>query len=93
MQSSISFVFTCLNDMTPHSFLHIYFVNYIFNFWLCLVFVAGAGFSLVAVSGGFLLPCASFSLLWVLSVQSMGSRACGLQQLQHVGSVFEVPRL
>ena len=35
-------------------------------FWLCLVFVAARGLSLVTVSGGTLLPCVGFSLRWLL---------------------------
>ena len=33
-----------------------------------------------------------FFLRWLLSLQSLGSRAHRLQQLQHVGSVVVAPR-
>ena len=71
-------------------------------FWLCWVFVAAHGLSLVVASGGYsLLPCAGFSLQWLLLLRSTGSRhvgfsSCGTQAqylwctglvaLQHVGS-------
>ena len=46
-------------------------------FWLCWVFAAARGLSLVAVSGGYsLLLCAGFSLLWLL-LRSTGSRHTG----------------
>ena len=51
-----------------------------FVFWLHWVFIALYGLSLVAESGGYsLLWCMGFSLQWLLSLQSMGSRAHGLQ--------------
>ena len=66
--SSICFLFFFLN------FLYIYF-------WLCGVFIAVRGLSLVAASGGYsLLRCASFSLRWLLLVQSMGSRHVGFSR-------------
>ena len=44
-------------------------------FWLCWVFVAGRGLSLVAASGGYsLLRCVCFSLQRLLLLQSMGFR-------------------
>ena len=47
-------------------------------FWLCWVFVAARGLSLVAVSGGYSsLQCAGFSLRWLLSLRSTGSRHAG----------------
>ena len=59
-----------------------------------------AGFSLVAVSGGYsLLWCAGFSLQWLLLLQSTGSRhadfsSCGTraQQLRCLGSVVGLSR-
>ena len=39
------------------------------------------------------LRCPGFSLPWLLLLPSTGSGACGLQQLQHVGSVVVAPRL
>ena len=61
--------------------------NYLF--WLCWVFVAARGLSLVVVSGGYsLLQCAGFSLRWLLLLWSMGSRrvgfsSCGSWALEH----------
>ena len=54
-----------------------YFILFIY-FWLCWVFVATHGLSLVAASGG----CSSlwsvgFSLWWLLLLQSTGSRRRG----------------
>ena len=47
-------------------------------FWLCRVFVAARGLSLVAVSGGSSsLRCAGFSLWWLLLLRSTGSRRAG----------------
>ena len=47
-------------------------------FWLCWVFVAAGGLSLVAASGGYSsLWCAGFSLQWLLLLQSTGSRCAG----------------
>ena len=57
-------------------------------FWLCWVFVAARGLSLVVVSGVYSwLRCTGFSLWWLLLLQSTGSRACRFQQLWHMGSV------
>ena len=40
---------------------------YLFNFWLCWVFVAACGLPLVAASGGYSsLRCAGFSFWWLL---------------------------
>ena len=51
---------------------------FIFYFWLCWVFVAVRGLSLVAVSGGYSsLRCAGFSLWWLLLLRSTGSRRAG----------------
>ena len=47
-------------------------------FWPCWVFVAARGLSLVAASGGYSsLQCAGFSLPWLLSLWSTGSRHVG----------------
>ena len=44
--------------------------------WLCWVFVAACGLSLVAASGGHSsLRCMGFSLRWLLLLRSTGSRA------------------
>ena len=54
-------------------------------FWLCWVFVAVHGLSLVVASGGCSsLQCAGFSLRWLLLLQSTGSR--------HVDSVVVAHR-
>ena len=59
-------------------FTFLSFFKFIFNFWLCWVFVAARGLSLVAASGGYSsLQCAGFSLQWLLLLQSMGSRHVG----------------
>ena len=66
--------------------------------WLRWVFVAACGLSLVAASGGYpSLRCAGFSLWWLLSLLSMGSRRMGFSScgtwvvvahgLQSAGSV------
>ena len=73
----------CLFGSSAH-FLKIISLKNIFilfiYFWLHWVFVAARGLSLVAASGGYSsLRCMSFSLWWLLLLQSMGSR--------HVGSV------
>ena len=53
-------------------------INYFIRFWLRWVFVAVRGLSLVAASGGYSsLRCAGFSLLWLLLLQSTGSRRVG----------------
>ena len=44
---------------------------FIFNFWLCWVFIAAGAF--------LLLRCMGFSLQWVLLLGSTGTRACGFQ--------------
>ena len=62
------------------------------SFWLCWVFAAEPGLSLVAGSGGyFSLWCSGFSLLRLLLLWSVGSRcsgfsSCGLRQSQLAGS-------
>ena len=77
-------------------YLFIYlFIFLIFNFilfWLCWVFIAVCGLSLVVASRGYSsLLCAGFSLRWLLLLQSRGSRCMGFsscstraQQLRHV---------
>ena len=59
--------------------IYFFFLNkFIYFFWLCWVFIAARGLSLVAASGGYsLLRCAGFSLQWLLLLQSMGSRHAG----------------
>ena len=65
-------------------------INYLFiYFWLCWVFVAVRGLSLVAVSGGYYsLWCAGFSLQWLLLLRSSSCRhagfsRCGSWTLEH----------
>ena len=54
------------------------FIYLFIYFWLCWVFVAACGFSLVVVRGGYSsLLCAGFSLQWLLLWQSTGSRCAG----------------
>ena len=46
--------------------------------WLCWVFVAARGLSLLVASGGYSsLWCTGFSLWWLLLLQSTGSRHAG----------------
>ena len=54
-----------------------FFYKFIY-FWLCWVFVAARGLSLVATSGGYSsLRCAGFSSPWLLLLWSTGSRLAG----------------
>ena len=64
-------------------------------FWLHWDFVAARGISLVAEAGvvPLFLCWVSFSLQRLLLLQSRGSRACGLQQLQLLGSVVGARQL
>ena len=60
---------------------------YFIYLWLCWVFIAAHGLSLVVASGGYSsLRCTGFSLQWLLLLRSMGSRAQA-QQLWLTGSV------
>ena len=84
--------------------LFIYFLIINLFIWLHWVFVAARGLSLVAASGGCSsLPCAGFSLQWLLLLQSTGSRRMGFsscsawaQQLWRTGLVvrgtWDLPR-
>ena len=71
---------------------------YLFIFWLCWVFVAVHGLSLVAASGGYSsLWCVAFSLQWLLLLRSPGSRrpafgSCGAQA-QLLRSMWDLPGL
>ena len=79
----------------------IYFLNLFIYFWLCWVFIAVRGLSLVAVSRGYSsLWCAGFSLRWLLLLQSTGSRRMGFsscstwaQQLWLTGSRVQAQQL
>ena len=61
---------------------------FIYLFWLCWVFIAARGLSLVAASGGHSsLWCSGFSLWWPPLLRSTGSRcagfsSCGPQALE-----------
>ena len=61
--------------MPGHGFLYLKKKLFIIYFWLCWVFIAVHGLSLVAASGGYSsLRCVSFSLWWLLLLWSTGSR-------------------
>ena len=65
------------NLPTP-SHVEEFFFNLFIYFWLCCVFVAAHGLSLIAASGGYSsLWCAGLSLWWLLLLWSMGSRHAG----------------
>ena len=72
--------FMCTNMESYHillSFLKNKFILFIY-FWLCWVFVAVHGLSLVVVGRDYSsLWCAGFSLLWLLLLLSTGSRRAG----------------
>ena len=56
----------------------LYFFYLFIYFWLCCVFVAARGLSLVAASRGYSsLRCAGFWLWWLLLLWSTGSRCAG----------------
>ena len=64
-----------LSGAVTHSFFNFIFIY----FWLCWIFVAVRGLSLVAVSGGHSsLRSVGFSLQWLLLLRSTGSRRAGL---------------
>ena len=67
----------------------LFFFKFIFiYFWLHWVFVAAHGLSLVAASGDYSsLQCTSFSLQWLLLLQSMGSRRMGFSSCSTWASV------
>ena len=77
------------------------FILLIYFFWLCWVFTAVHGLSLVAVSRGYSsLRCAGFSLRWLLLLHSKGSRHVGFsscsmqaQQLWLTGSRAQAQQL
>ena len=62
-------------------------------FWLCWVFLAAQGLFSSCGEQGLLSSCCvrASGLQWLLLLQGMGSRACGLQKLQHMGSVVGLP--
>ena len=70
-----------------HLFIYLFVCLFIY-LRLRWVFVAVRGLSLAVEGGGYSsLRCIGVSLWWLLLLQSMGSRAHGLQQLRHTGSV------
>ena len=69
--------------LSLHSFFFNLFILFIY-FWLCWVFVAAHGLSLVAVSGDYSsLRYTGLSLRWLLLLQSMGFSSCGSRALEH----------
>ena len=63
-------------------------------FWLCCVFVAVHGLSLVAASRSYSsLRCTGFSLWWLLLLRSMGSRHAGFSSCGIQASVVVVRRV
>ena len=93
------FEFWCVFYMYRASYFRLAF--HIFFFWLCWVFVAVHGLSLVVKSRGYSsLWCMGFSLQWLLLLQSTGSRhagfsSCGTwaQQLWHASSRAQAQQL
>ena len=78
--SSLLFFFTQNSSFT------LYFSK--FHFWLHWVFIAASGLSLAVASKGYSsLRYTGFSLLWLLFLQSTGSRVLKLQQLWHTSLV------
>ena len=64
-------------------FLKFYFILFIY-FWLCWVFTAACGLSLVVAKGGYSsLRCSGLSLWWLLLLRSMGSRLTGSVVVTH----------
>ena len=74
--------------------LAFFFIYLFIYFWLCWVYVAVPGLSLVAVSGGYSsLRCAGFSLRWLLLLWSMGLRRVGFRSCGLRASVVVARRL
>ena len=103
---SLSFIslFLCIitaPDKTKLASLRAHFLKIIIlliNLFLLILFLAVlclhccTGFSFAAASRGCsLLPCSDFSLQWPLMLESMGSRVCRLQSVQHMGSIAVAP--
>ena len=84
--------------MLIHSFYSNLFIIY---FWLCWVFAAARGLSLVVASMGYsLLWCTGFSLRWLFLLHSTGPRCAGFsscgtwaQQLWLAGSRVQAQQL
>ena len=65
-------------ELLPEFFFKIFKIYLSIYVWLCWVFVAARGLSLVAASGGYSsLRCAGFSSRWLVLLQSTGSRHAG----------------
>ena len=58
-----------------------------FHLWLLQVFLTARAFLQLWQVGILQLWCTGFSLWQLLLFQRTGSRECGLQQVQHIGSV------
>ena len=70
--------------------LFLFFLNLFIYFWLCWIFIAAWGFSLVAVSRGYsLLRCAGGFSLWSTGSRHTGFSSCSTpsQQLWYTGLV------
>ena len=66
-------------ELFIYLFIILKFCLFIMYFWLCWVFVAECGLSVVTVSRGYSsLRCAGFSLQWLLLLRSTGSRRAGI---------------
>ena len=75
-----------IKSLIERIFLKVLLFTY--YFWLPWVFVAVRAFpQLQRARAPLQLRCLDFSLWWLLLLRSMGSRVCGLQQLQHMGSI------
>ena len=88
-------------SVSPHLCQHLLLSDFFFFFfWLCWVFVAARGLSLVASGSYTLLQCTGFSLWWLVLLRSTGSRrmgfsSCGVwtQQLWLAGSRAQAQQL
>ena len=94
---TINFCHSSWISISLSTFIIIIFFSLFISFWLCWVFIAVGGFSLVAASGGYSsLWCVGFSLGWLLLLWSKGSRCAGFSscgawaQLFH--SMWDLPR-
>ena len=95
----IIFLFFSFINFFQTEFLFLFL--FLFYFWLCWVFIAARGLSLVAVSWGYSsLQCTDLSLRWLLLLPSTGSRRAGFsscgtwaQQLWLPGSRAQAQQL
>ena len=68
-------------SMFVHNFI------YVLTYWLWWVFIAACGLSLGATRGSYSpVEVPGLSLWWPLLLQSMGSKALRIQELQFLGS-------